>query len=88
MIGQATFCVQAFVRRGGELIPGEQRIFTSATEAEDVGETISPYVAGVIVYAIGGGAWDDGAVLAKHGDIPPRESPPTRAARVKSAARG
>jgi hypothetical protein len=74
MRATTVFCVQAYERTGLRLAAGRRRLFTSASEAEHVGERLSATVTGLIVYAVEGDPdvelWGEEAVFAKHGIVP------------------
>jgi hypothetical protein len=68
------FCVQPYERVGLRLAAGVRETFTSATEAERVGERVGRRSAGALVYAVSGDPdvelWGEEAVFAKHGAVP------------------
>lgn len=68
------FCVQAYRRTDSGLQRGEAHRYTSATEAEEVGEVLSSRYAGVIVYGVEAKPeweiWGEPWLLAEFGDVP------------------
>lgn len=68
------YCVQAYRRSGGGLRKIDLLRFTSATEAEEVGDKLHPHVAGVMIYVLEGDpdteVWGEPAVWAALGEVP------------------
>lgn len=68
------YFAQPFLQSCGALVPGPQRAFTSAVDAEAAGERMAQTAAGSIVFAVecdpANDIWGEVEVMARHGAQP------------------
>lgn len=68
------YVVQPYMRSAGRLVPGMAQCSTSGVDAEEMGEGMAPFAAGVVVFSIEcdqeNDLWGEPELVARHGDVP------------------